>query len=50
MLEAVFAFEAEDAQVLADLEESVAFWGPALGRLGASLATAKIDRGGVGDA
>ena len=34
MLEAVLAFEAEDAQVLADLGESVAFWGPALRRLG----------------
>jgi D-erythrulose 1-phosphate 3-epimerase len=33
MLEPMFAFEAADAQVLADLRESVAFWEPALQRL-----------------
>jgi sugar phosphate isomerase/epimerase len=37
MLEPMFAFEAEDAQVLADLRESVAFWGPALRRLAGGL-------------
>jgi sugar phosphate isomerase/epimerase len=35
MLEPMFAFEAEDAQVLADLRESVAFWQEALRRLAA---------------
>jgi D-erythrulose 1-phosphate 3-epimerase len=36
MLEPMFAFEAPDDQVLADLAESVAFWEPSLQRLGAS--------------
>jgi sugar phosphate isomerase/epimerase len=33
MIEAMFAFEAPDEQVLADVRESVAFWAPALARL-----------------
>ena len=40
MLEPMFAFEAEDAQVLADLRESVAFWEPALRRLGTGVTVA----------
>jgi sugar phosphate isomerase/epimerase len=38
MLEPMFAFEAEDGQVLSDLKESVAFWEPALQRVGTSVA------------
>lgn len=41
MLEPMFAFEAEDPQVLADLHESVSFWEPALERIGVGLAPAR---------
>lgn len=50
MLEPMFAFEAEDAQVLADLRESVAFWEPALRRLGTGVTVADgrgVDQGSV---